>query len=481
MKTEKSKNKLSRRDFLRWTALTGAGLIAARCAPIQVPVVVEPEGEKEVTTAPQATSAVTEIGPQETLIIVDKATASELEPSLYSGEPWTAHIWNVYGALVIYNTIEKDGIPQSNVTAPADEAFNPWFAESYEVADDERTWTFKLRQGVLSPEGNEMTAESFVFAFDRAWELGFTGNFEHNIASTAGCCWEAVDKYTFKVTTSQPNSLFLPVQSLPAHAGPIDVEKLKTIAGPDDKWGREALKTTSAGFGPYYTVDFKAGEEVVYEANPNYFDGVPSIKRVIWRQVPSSADQLALIQSGAADIAMRLSPQERLALADNPDVNILSVIGRNNVTWYFNHNSDKFKDVKVRRGLAMALPLEDIVQGVYGDVPIAMPSYSIITPMVRTYTDEFKHTYDPDGAMALLKEAGAEGLEFELSWDAAEEDNERIATFMRTALEKTGVKVNLAKQPSNIFAEQRGAKTFETMLQFGGPFIPDPYYAYFLR
>ena len=82
-----------------------------------------------------------------------------------------------------------------------------------------------------------------------------------------------------------------------------------------------------AAFGPYQIKSWEAGRRVVMEANPNYWQGVPSIKRIIYQVVPESANRVALLRQGQVDLVEGLSPDEAVGLASAPGVRVAAVRG----------------------------------------------------------------------------------------------------------------------------------------------------------
>ena len=71
------------------------------------------------------------------------------------------------------------------------------------------------------------------------------------------------------------------------------------------------MATNAPGFGAYKVASWEAGHQVVLTANPKYWGGLPKMQKVIYREVPSDANRVALLQSGDIDIAFQLSPRQR--------------------------------------------------------------------------------------------------------------------------------------------------------------------------
>ena len=110
---------------------------------------------------------------------------------------------------------------------------------------------FKLREGVKSNWGNELTAEDVKWTWDRAFALGALGAFYTAVSGlNPPDDVKIEDKYTVSFNLDSPNPLLLKIQtnlSTPIY----DSKKCKEVGGSDDPWARKFLENNSAGFGPY--------------------------------------------------------------------------------------------------------------------------------------------------------------------------------------------------------------------------------------
>ena len=83
----------------------------------------------------------------------------------------------------------------------------PLLANSWTVSPDGRTYTFKLREHVLSAFGNEMTADDLVWSWDRAWAIKRTSRFLYSLIGVES--WSKLSRYEFSVTLKEPSQIFL--------------------------------------------------------------------------------------------------------------------------------------------------------------------------------------------------------------------------------------------------------------------------------
>lgn len=120
---------------------------------------------------------------------------------------------------------------------------------------------------------------------------------------------EVIDTYTIKVNATAPNGLLGTVWDDLFYSF-IDSTEAKRHATADDPWTTAWLASNCAGFGAYTVESWVPGQEIVWRANPNYFQGPPPIDRIIYRVIPDSSVRLATLQAGEIDIAEDLSPDQ---------------------------------------------------------------------------------------------------------------------------------------------------------------------------
>ena len=88
----------------------------------------------------------------------------------------------------------------------------PHLAESWTISEDGKTWVFKLREGIMSPHGNELTADDVEWSWAKSFDQKRTGNFIARVSNVAGV--KAISKYEVEFTLSAPSSIFLKALTL---------------------------------------------------------------------------------------------------------------------------------------------------------------------------------------------------------------------------------------------------------------------------
>lgn len=330
-------------------------------------------------------------------------------------------------------------------------------AESWEVSPDRRTITFRLRKGVKSYTGNELTSEDVMWTFNRGWDMKATYYWylTQVLGVKSSDAWSAPDKYTFKLTLPEPSPL---IERLWVNndLGINDATEAKKHVTDEDPWASRWLATNSASFGPYQIVKWSPGQEVVYEANENYYRGAPKIKRVIYREVPSSSNRVALLQSGSADVAEWLLPRELVKIKDAPGIKVWSVYGNYIHRVEMQNELEPFNNVEVRQALNYLVPRKEILEKVY--YGFGRPTKSPISEIYPAYTDEyfdFPMEEDVEKAKKLLTEAGyPDGFETTLSYRTGSPIEENLAVLLKSSFAKAGVDLTLQKMPASNMVEQ---------------------------
>ncbi|MFO4986967.1 ABC transporter substrate-binding protein, partial [Salmonella enterica subsp. enterica serovar 1,4,[5],12:i:-] len=111
------------------------------------------------------------------------------------------------------------------------------------------------------------------------------------------------------------------------------------------------LATNSASFGPYAVTKYAPGQEVVYTANEKYYRGAPALKKVIVREMPTTANRVAALQAGAIDVAEYLSPRELALVEKIPGVTVHKVFGNYIHRVEMQNETAPFTDPRVRQAL----------------------------------------------------------------------------------------------------------------------------------
>ena len=323
------------------------------------------------------------------IITLDPAEIFEFSGAEYAG--------NTYDRLIGY-----DPENVSNIFGVA--------AESWDIGEDGKTYTFKIRPGIKFASGNPLTAEDVEFSLRRAvildkspafilTQFGFNPD---NVAETI----KATDEKTLVLITDKAYAPTFLLYCLTATISSV-VDKKEVMAHEKDgDMGHEWLRTNYAGSGPFKLNRWVPNEAYVLDRNDDYWDGPSAMKRVIVRHVPEPATQRLMLEKGDIDIARKLGADQLAGLENNPDIRIRS--GRKGAVWYLglNQKNENLKIPQVRQALKYLIDYEGIASTIMKGKATVHQAF-LPEGFLGTLTEK-PFTLDVDKAKALLKEAGLE-------------------------------------------------------------------------
>ena len=198
--------------------------------------------------------------------------------------------------------------------------------ESYEVSNDGRTITFKLRPGLTFHSGNPVRAEDVAWSLQRVVKLNKTPAFiitqfgwnADNVDSLV----KAVDNDHVEITITEEFSPGLVLNAMSAGVASVVDKKQVMSHEKDGDLGYEWLKSNSAGSGAFSLKRWKANELVMLQANPVYRHGAPGMERVILRHVAEPSSQRLLLEKGDVDMARNLTPDQIKGISGNAELAI---------------------------------------------------------------------------------------------------------------------------------------------------------------
>jgi peptide/nickel transport system substrate-binding protein len=282
---------------------------------------------------------------------------------------------------------------------PHSTEIEPSLATRWEVSADGKQWTFHLRDHVLFHDGTPFDADSVVFSFERQrdpnspyhladftyWDTTF-----RNILSV-----KKIDPLTVQINIERPYAPFLANLAM----FPVSIVSPTAVK----KWGAD-FQRHPVGTGPFRFVEWSQGERVTLEANPDYWDGAPSIQHLVFLNIRDPRQRLVALEGDAIDVAENLSPQDLQFVALHPQLKLYRVAGDNVGYLAMNVTHPPFDDVRVRRAVNYAINKTAIVKMIYQG--LAQPATSPVPPSLWGHVDEPLYHYDPAEAIRLLRQAG---------------------------------------------------------------------------
>ncbi|EPC5873675.1 oligopeptide ABC transporter substrate-binding protein OppA [Citrobacter freundii] len=373
-----------------------------------------------------------------------------------------------------------EGVPESNINRDLFEGLlisdvdgkpSPGVAEKWENKDF-KVWTFHLRKDAKWSDGTPVTAQDFVYSWQRLanpntaspyasyLQYGHIVNIDDIIAGKKPITdlgVKALDDHTFEVTLSEPVPYFykLLVHSSVSPVPRAAVEKF------GEKWTQPANIITN---GAYKLKDWVVNERIVLERNTNYWDNAKTvINQVTYLPISSEVTDVNRYRSGEIDMTYNNMPIElfqKLKKEIPNEVHVDPYL----CTYYYEINNQKapFNDVRVRTALKLALDRDIIVNKVknQGDLPAYSftPPYTDGAKLVEPEWFKWSQEKRNEEAKKLLAEAGytaEKPLTFDLLYNTS--DLHKKLAFAAASIWKKnlGANVKLENQEWKTFLDTR--------------------------
>jgi peptide/nickel transport system substrate-binding protein len=330
-------------------------------------------------------------------------------------DPHTHALWLTYREVyLMFESFTQQDLSVSDVAIPP---IKPALAESWDISEDGKVYTFHLRQGVTFHDGTPWNAEAAKFNFDRVLNKDF--EYFYELAYNFNTWWhqdiesyEVVDEYTFRINLKQPNSEFIRRISMGGFgsAAMLSPESVK-------QWGNEDVSLHPVGTGPFKFVERVVNEKIVMERNADYWDPnrVPRIDRLIIRGIPDSATRELALLTGEVDIIATPAP-DSVEYIQGQGMNVVMGPVPTIYLMWINFRQKPLDDVRVRQALYMAIDREGLCT--YLRRGQCLPAYSILNFGGPGYDPTFNPMpYNPERAKELLAEAGyPDGFEVRVDW-----------------------------------------------------------------
>lgn len=330
---------------------------------------------------------------------------------------------SVGGSVVIAINAEPDSLdPQKSATAVVNQVMRyigdtlvskdlngnyiPGLATSWTPSDDDKVWTFTLRENVLFHDGTPLTAEavraSFLRAKDPATQSPVAAGLLAPVQDVV-----AVSDYVVEFHLAQP--YYLLIENLTQQAMAVVNAAAATELGAE--FNRQPVLT-----GPWKVASWTSGSQIVLERNPDYawgpeyaHDGPAYLAKLTFQIIPDQATATAAFLAGNVDV-LTVAPSDVQQLESAGKYTLLSFM-RKGLGLYvaYNVNQAPFDDVLVRRAMAYLIDKDALVAvSLRG---LGQPACGPLPPSIVGYWNgicDYAAPYDPARGLELLKEAGYE-------------------------------------------------------------------------
>ncbi len=334
----------------------------------------------------------------------------------------------------------------------------PDLATSWEPSEDLKVWTFKLRPNVKFHNGKVLDADDVVFTYKRLKdkEVASVLRAPLDVVDTV----EAVDPTTVKFT------LKIPYADMPA----LTAGYQAMVVSPSIM---DTITTKPMGTGPFRFVEYRPGDQMLLEKNPDYFlPGVPKLDKVVLRVIPEYTTAVAGLESGAIDIVYDLPAEQIDRLKKSTVANVMEVTAGTwqGIVWHC--GMKPFDDPRVREAFIKLVDkpmMTDIATFGHGT-----PTVTPIPPTHPFFNKSITMGADIPGAKKLLAEAGIKpGFTMEMYIPGQSPSMERLATAFRDAAKQVGIALQLRIMPQDKFFAEMEGKVPLAVDNFFGRTTPD--------
>lgn len=374
------------------------------------------------------------------------------------------------------------------LTVSTSDGFKPGIAESWDVSEDGKTYTFHLRDDAKWSDGDPVTAKDFEYSWRRICDPDYasealqaitdyvvggqeyfdgTGSYD-DIKATA------IDDYTFEVVLKNVTPYF---PQLVANDVYLPIKK-DVVEAAGEGW--EKKPETCVSNGPFMLEEYQVGSHFLFKKNPNYYDA-DSVKLAGIKAVIITDDNTAYqaYQAGEIDVMDNL-PSEQIPqiVAEDPNV----IVSADTGAQFMNFNVDKAPtdNVHVRKAIAYAIDRKQIVEQVLKDGSV--PASGFIAPTCQKTDGGSFRTMESDGypaeeyginprqanveaAKQELAEAGyPDGKDFpalEITYANNDRNKKTCEAIQQMLEDNLGITVTLRAEESSVFTSTKNKGDYQ--------------------
>ena len=398
---------------------------------------------------------------KEELVFVNYRDIRDLNPHLYAGE--------MYAQEMLYETLV-------NITA---DGYEGCLAESWDISDDGKTYTFHIRDGVKFSDGEVCDANAIKANFDAIIENKDRHTWLEMMNLLVGV--SAPDDKTFVIELSEP---YYPLLTELGVTRPFAMISPKAMKDGSTKDGVNAY----IGTGPYVLTDFVTDEYAVFEANENYWGEQPKIKKITVKVIPDNQTRILALEKGEIDMIFGKNMIDADAINqytgnDKFTVSLSDPTSTRQIV--LNTTRDVLADKEVRQALQHATNKQAISDGIfYG---LEQPADTLFAKTVPYCDIDLEpYAYDVELAQSMLDEAGwvvgadkirekdGQKLNIDLLYNSDSVTEKAIAEYLQREYQKIGISLNIHGEEEQSYRDNMKAGNFDMVFNicWGTPYDP---------
>ena len=353
---------------------------------------------------------------------------------------------------------------------PKDLGIQPGIAEFWKISDDLLTYTFHFRENALWSNGDPVTAQDFVYSWERALrpELGSLYSYMFTYIKNADAFFKgeiddfnlvgvkALDEHTLQVQLQSPTPFFLQILDhhsyYPVH--PPTIEKFGGMIKRGSQWTRPG---NFVGNGAFVLKEWKLNRILTVEKSQTYWDAeTVKLNGIHFYPIANISTEERMYRAGQLHVTSDLPSEKISTYRDNnsESLNITAYLG----TYFYRFNTrvPPLGDKRVRKALSMSINRSQIVERITKGGQL--PAYAISPPNTNGFTSVAQVEYDIERARVLLAEAGfpnGEGFpKLEVIYNTSE-SHRKIAIAIQQMWKKAlNIDVTLANQDWQVYLDR---------------------------
>ena len=398
---------------------------------------------------------------KEDLVFVNYRDIRDLNPHLYAGE--------MYAQEMLYETLV-------NITA---DGYEGCLAESWDISEDGKTYTFHIRPGMKFSDGEVCDAYAIKANFDAIIENKDRHTWLEMMNLLVGV--SAPDENTFVIELSEP---YYPMLTELGVTRPFAMISPKAMKDGSTKDGVEAY----IGTGPYVLSEFVTDEYAIFTANQDYWGEQPAIKKITVKVIPDNQTRILALEKGEIDLIFGKNMIDADAVNQYMDKDGFAVSLSDPTSTrqiVLNTTDPILSDKNVRIALQHATNKENISQGIfYG---LEQPADTLFAKTVP-YCDIDLEPYACDMVLAgqLLDEAGwlmgsdgirekdGQKLNLDLLYNSDSVTEKSIAEYLQSEYQSIGIALNIHGEEEQSYRDNMKAGNFSMVFNicWGMPYDP---------
>lgn len=395
------------------------------------------------------------------LIFVNYRDIRDLSPHLYAGE--------MYAQSILYDTL---------VSITAD-GYEGCLAESWDISEDGRTYTFHIRPNVLFSDGEKCDANAILANFNAILENRERHTWLEMMNLLVGV--SAPDENTFVIEMSEP---YYPMLTELGCIRPFAMISPSCMINGSTKDGVNG----HIGTGPYVLTDFVTDEYAVFERNENYWGKAPAIRKITVKVIPDNQTRIMALESGEIDLIFGKNMIDADAISQYLDSDRFTV-GLSDPTStrhiVMNTTREILGDPAVRKALQHATDRQTISDGIfYGLEQPADTLYATTVPYCNVGLKPYE--YSTETAAQILDEAGwvlgsdkmrakdGRQLALDLLYNSDSVTEKTIAEYLQSEYLKLGISMTIHGEEEQSYRDNMKAGNFDMVFNicWGMPYDP---------